>query len=84
MSQPVKPVKHSCEECVYLRHAPYEARRTGCFNPKFMPGKQKDAFLDEQQIPGDHEVLNRNGDCPEWTPIPPRPSLVKRLFSLRD
>jgi len=74
--------KHACADCVHFRKAPYEAKRDGCFHPKFMQGKQKDAFLDEQQVPGDHTVINRNGDCPEWRQRPSRLSLVRRLFTL--
>ena len=71
----------SCETCVHFRGAPYEARRAGCYLPANMPGRQKLAYLDEQQIPGDNEQINRKGDCPDHEARQARPSLLKRLFS---
>jgi len=71
-----------CENCIHFREAPYEALRTGCYHPDLMQAKQKAAYLDEQQIPGDHTVLNRNGDCSYYEAPEPKPSIWKRLFSL--
>ena len=74
--------KHSCEDCVHFRRAPYQAKHEGCYLPANMVGKQKDAYLDEQQIPGDHEEINRDGDCPDHRARVERPSFFQRLFSL--
>jgi len=71
-----------CEDCIHFRSAPFQARIAGCFHPDHMPGKQKAAYLDEQQIPGDHEAINRDGDCGEYTARPERPSFLSRLFGL--
>lgn len=46
-----------------------------------MPVKQKEAFLDEQQTPGDHRRINMNADCEQFEDVPAKPSLFKRLFS---
>ncbi len=73
---------HPCSTCVHFRRAPYEAKRAGCYHPKLMQGKQKDAFLDEQQVPGDPDVLNRNNDCAYWQAHAAAASLLRRLFSL--
>jgi hypothetical protein len=74
-------MKH-CADCRHFRRAPYEARRDGCYHPDNMSGKQKDAFLDEQQVPGDHERINARGDCAQFEARSARPSLLVRLFSL--
>ena len=71
-----------CKDCRHLRTAPYQARKTGCWHPDYMVVKQKEAFLDEQQTPGNHLRLNKDGDCPKFEAIPARPPLMKRLFSL--
>ncbi len=71
----------SCSTCVHFRSAPYQARIEGCYLEKNMPGRQKDAFLDEQQIPGDHEKINLRGDCPDHQVRPARASLWKRLLA---
>lgn len=71
----------SCSNCVHFRAAPYEARLSGCYFEKNMPGRQKDAFLDEQQIPGNHEKINLRGDCPDHKPRPARESIWKRLLA---
>jgi len=73
--------KVECSECRYSRSAPYEARIAGCYKESNMPGRQKEAFLDEQQIPGDHERINLRGDCPDYEPIPKKPSIWKRLLA---
>jgi hypothetical protein len=70
-----------CEDCLHLKRAPYEASRTGCWHPDFMQQRQKDAFLDEQQIPGDHEKINLRGDCPKWEPKPKKLSFWKRMLA---
>jgi len=71
-----------CHECVHFRRAPYEARKEGCYLPKNMVAKQKDAYLDEQQLPGDHEKINLRGDCPDFEARPAKPSILRRLFAL--
>jgi len=70
-----------CEDCRYLQRAPYEAPRTGCWHADFMQQRQKDAFLDEQQIPGDHEKINLRGDCPKFEPKGARLSFWKRMLA---
>ena len=74
--------KAHCPACVHFRSAPYEARIAGCYLEKNMPSKQKAAFLDEQQIPGDHEKINRRGDCPDFQARAARASWWQRLWSL--
>ena len=71
-----------CRNCVHFRSAPYEARKEGCYLSKNMPQRQDAAYLDEQQIPGDHETINIRGDCPDYEAREPQPSLFQRLFSL--
>ncbi|MBM3976221.1 MAG: hypothetical protein FJ299_04440 [Planctomycetes bacterium] len=70
-----------CEDCRWLRMAPWQAKKTGCYHPEHMPGKQKDPVLDEQQVPGDHAALNRRGDCARYEAKPPRASLWQRLWA---
>ena len=74
--------KNPCATCRHFRSAPYEAKHAGCYLPKNMAGKQKDAFLDEQQLPGDHEAINRNGDCPDFEAEPSREPFFRRLFKV--
>ena len=61
----VSSTKVDCRRCVHFRGAPYEARLDGCYFPGNMPAKQSARYLDEQQQAGDHERINRNGDCPD-------------------
>jgi len=74
--------KAYCPNCVHFRSAPYEARVAGCYLEKNMPSKQKQACLDEQQIPGDHEQINRRGDCPDYLARARKAPWWQRLFSL--
>lgn len=74
--------KVDCKDCAHFRSAPYEARIAGCFLPKNMPGKQKLAFLDEQQTPGDAAQINKNGDCADFRARPHRLPFWKRLWSV--
>jgi hypothetical protein len=76
------PVRADCHRCVHFRSAPYEARIEGCYLPKNMVSKQKQAFLDEQQIPGNHEKINFFGDCPDFQARAKKPSLWRRLWAL--
>jgi hypothetical protein len=70
-----------CEDCQHLKRAPFEAARTGCWHPDFMEQRQKDAFLDEQQIPGDHEKINLRGDCAKFEAKAPKRSFLKRMLA---
>ncbi len=74
--------KVECKNCRHFRQAPYQAPRTGCWHPDFMVVRQKDRFLDEQQIPGDHRKINLRGDCPKYEPRASRPGLWKRLLAM--
>jgi hypothetical protein len=74
--------KVECKNCRHFRRAPYDAPRTGCWLPEFMVVKQKDRFLDEQQIPGDHRRINQHGDCPKYEARAARPGLWKRLLAM--
>lgn len=69
-----------CEDCVHFRRAPYEAPRTGCYHPDNMKVKQKEAFLDQQQQPGDHEKINLRGDCAQFEARPVALPFWKRLL----
>jgi hypothetical protein len=73
-----------CQLCIHFRSAPYEARLEGCYLPKNMVSKQSARYLDEQQLPGDHEVINRLGDCPDYERRPARKGLLQRIFSKTD
>ena len=74
--------KVDCRDCIHFRSAPFEARHAGCYLPKNMPVKQKDAYLDEQQLPGNHEKINILGDCPDFQAHEPKLSLWQRILSL--
>ncbi|MEM7309725.1 MAG: hypothetical protein AAF682_23825 [Planctomycetota bacterium] len=74
----------SCDTCRHFRAAPYEAKQAGCYLPSNMEGKQKDDYLDEQQLPGDHEEINRKGDCADHAPRRSRSKFLTRLFSLES
>ena len=71
--------KAGCETCTHFRSAPYEARLEGCYLPANMPSKQSATYLDEQQLPGNHRVINRGGKCPDHKARAPKPSLLSRL-----
>jgi hypothetical protein len=58
--------KAECRNCVHFRSAPYEARVVGCYLAGNMESKQSARYLDEQQLPGNHDKINRNGDCPDY------------------
>ena len=74
-------MKVYCENCVYFRTAPYEARVEGCYHEKLMSQRQKVAYLDEQQIPGNHRLLNRKHDCEYYEAESVEVPLWRRLFS---
>ena len=70
-----------CNECRHFQCAPYEARIDGCFHPDHMKVSQKDAYLNEQETPGDHRAINRRGDCAQFEPKERDKSLLSRLLS---
>jgi hypothetical protein len=70
-----------CRDCRHFKLAPYDAPRTGCWFPDYMQQRQKDAFLKEQEIPGDHEKINLRGDCPAFDPRPLKRSFWKRMLA---
>ena len=71
----------NCDACDHFKSAPYEARIDGCFHPDHMKVTQKDAYLNEQETPGDHRVINRRGDCEEFEAEAPKRSLLSRILS---
>ena len=73
--------KVECKDCRWFREAPYEAPRTGCWHPEFMQQKQKDAFLQQQEIPGNHEAINLRGDCAKFEARAPKLSFWKRMLA---
>jgi hypothetical protein len=72
--------KVNCRDCTHFKAAPFEAPRTGCYFPDFMVVKQKDAFLKEQEQPGDHRKLNLRGDCAKFEPRAKKLSVWQRLL----
>lgn len=73
--------KVHCEGCAHFKRAPEEAPLTGCWFPDFMQVKQKENFLKQQEVPGDHKKINMRGDCPKWEPRPRKPSLWQKLLA---
>jgi hypothetical protein len=71
----------NCDACDHFKSAPYEARIDGCFHPDHMKVTQKDAYLNEQETPGDHRVINRRGDCDKFEPKEQERSLLSRILS---
>ncbi|HVS08357.1 MAG TPA: hypothetical protein VMS76_00690 [Planctomycetota bacterium] len=74
-----------CQDCIHFREFPYDhpsKRKTGCYHPVHMVVKQTERFLQEQQIPGDHEKINLLGDCATFEARPPRPPLLRRLVEI--
>jgi len=70
-----------CRDCRYFKSAPYEAPYTGCYHPEFMVSKQKDAFLKQQELPGDHRKINLRGDCPKFEQRARKRSFWRRLLA---
>jgi hypothetical protein len=68
-----------CKNCCHLKTAPYEAPRTGCWHPDHMQTTQKDAWLDEQQVPGNHQQINLRKDCVSFEAAPGKASLWQRF-----
>ena len=75
-------IKVDCNACRHFREAPYEAPRTGCWHPKNLVVTQKAAYLDEQQVPGDHRKINLRGDCEQFEARVRKPSLLQRILSM--
>jgi hypothetical protein len=84
MSSPTPPAGNvpDCRACRHFRSAPYEAKFEGCYLEKNMVSKQKQACLDEQQLPGDHRKLNLRGSCPDFAAVERRSALWRRLWAL--
>ena len=74
--------KVECKDCRFFRTAPYEANKTGCWHPDHLQVVQKDAYLDQQQTPGDHRKINLRRDCAQYESRPPKPSLLSRILSM--
>jgi len=73
--------KVECRDCRHFLSAPYDAPRTGCWHPDNLQQRQKDAFLKEQEIPGDHRKINLRGDCAQHELREPRRSFWKRMLA---
>lgn len=77
----------ACADCVHFRRYPYGdgttwKRKTGCYHPDLMEQKQSDVFLEEQQVPGDHEKLNLRGDCEKFEARPAQASWLQRVLTV--
>jgi len=70
-----------CQDCTWYKEAPYAAPLTGCWHPENMRTSQKEAFLKQQEQPGDHEKINLRGDCARYEARPRRGSLWRRILS---
>lgn len=70
-----------CQQCVHFRTAPDEAPHTGCWHPDNMKQRQTDAFLKQQELPGDHVKINLRGDCEQYEKKPKKRSFWRRLMS---
>ena len=55
-----------CTRCKHFRAAPWQAKTEGCYHPDHLAVKQKVDYLDEQQAPGNHLLINRNGSCESY------------------
>jgi hypothetical protein len=71
-----------CRNCRHFRSQPYEAKFEGCYLEKNMESKQKQACLDEQQLPGRHDKINARGDCPDFAARERKLSLWQRLWAV--
>lgn len=70
----------ACKNCRHFREAPYEAAHTGCWHPDHLTVTQKEAFLDQQQQPGNHQRINFEGNCAQYEASRRRQPLWKRLL----
>ncbi len=75
-------IKVKCSDCRHFLEAPYQALRTGCWHPDNLQVTQKEAFLDQQQIPGNHRKINLRGNCEQFESQPKKLSLMQRLRRL--
>lgn len=73
-------IRVNCTDCRHFREAPYQAPLTGCWHKKNLKITQKEAFLDQQQQPGDQRKINLRGDCEQYEQRPAKPSLLQRLL----
>ena len=73
-------IRVDCKDCIHFRTAPYQAPHTGCWHADNLKVSQKEAFLDQQQQPGDHRKLNLRRDCAQFEARPVRHGLLARLF----
>lgn len=69
-----------CKNCSHFRTAPYEALRTGCWHPNNMLVKQKDAYLQQQETPGNHEKINLRGNCAQFEQKRKKLSMLERFL----
>lgn len=76
---PTDMVRVECKNCAHFRVAPDEAPVTGCWHPQHMKQRQTDAFLKQQELPGDHTKINLRGDCAQYERQPKKPSFWQRL-----
>jgi hypothetical protein len=77
---PEKLQRAVCAECLHFRTAPEQAPYTGCWHPDNMRQRQSEAYLEQQQLPGDHTQINLRGDCPQFEKRPPKKSLWRRML----
>jgi hypothetical protein len=73
-------IRVNCKDCRHFREAPYEAPLTGCWHEKHLKVAQKEAFLDQQQQPGNQRQINLRGDCADFEAHPVKPGLLQRLL----
>jgi hypothetical protein len=73
--------KTLCKNCRHLKTAPYQAAHTGCWHPDLMQTTQKDAWLDQQQVPGNHHQINLNGDCAEFHTLAKKATFWQRFVA---
>jgi len=69
-----------CKDCTHYRSAPWQAKFEGCYHKEHLSQKQKVDYLDEQQLPGDHRLINRLHDCSEHEARQQEEPLWKRLM----
>lgn len=72
-------IKVDCKNCLHFKAAPYEAKETGCWHPDNMKVTQKEAFLQQQETPGNHAKINLRGDCGQYDAKPAKLTFLQRL-----
>ena len=75
-------MQSDCKNCLHFKEAPYGAAHTGCWHPDNLRVSQKEAFLDQQQLPGDHKARNFSGQCTLFEGRPSGKSLWQRIMSM--